>query len=189
MNPTQLTTPKKVERISRNWPPKFPSLMASIHKNGFISQTLKHYIVSKPPGISKTYQFYMIWVENQILTFPQDLASFWAPNLRKMTKIHWKSGFKTKKSIIYSQKPKSWKTSMLSPLFWALGHMVSSICLSVRCWPLKFWSSPPFSGCMAAMWPIVRTLVLNFWLNPSPGHVETINLGALVNEYPRATGC
>jgi hypothetical protein len=34
-NPTQLTTLKKVERSSRNWPPKFASSMASLHKNGF----------------------------------------------------------------------------------------------------------------------------------------------------------
>jgi hypothetical protein len=34
-NPTQMTTLKKVERSCWNWPPKFASSMASLHKNGF----------------------------------------------------------------------------------------------------------------------------------------------------------
>jgi hypothetical protein len=34
-NPTQLTTLKKVERSSWKWPPKFASLMASLHKKVF----------------------------------------------------------------------------------------------------------------------------------------------------------
>jgi hypothetical protein len=34
-NPTQLMALKKVERSSWNWPPKFVSSVASLHKNGF----------------------------------------------------------------------------------------------------------------------------------------------------------
>jgi hypothetical protein len=34
-NPIWLIALKKVERNFRNWPPKFASSMASLHKNGF----------------------------------------------------------------------------------------------------------------------------------------------------------
>ena len=47
-NPTQLTTLKNVERRSQNWPTKFPSSMAYMHKNGFVFQNIQHFSYYKP---------------------------------------------------------------------------------------------------------------------------------------------
>jgi hypothetical protein len=44
-NLTQLATLKKDERSSQNWPAKFPSSMASLHKNGFGFQIPHHFSV------------------------------------------------------------------------------------------------------------------------------------------------
>jgi hypothetical protein len=46
-NPTQLTTLKTVERSSRNWPAKFLSSMASLHKNVFGFTILQHFSCSE----------------------------------------------------------------------------------------------------------------------------------------------
>jgi hypothetical protein len=48
MNPAQLTTPKKAKRSSQNWPPKFASSMASLHKNDLGFQKIHHFDVYEP---------------------------------------------------------------------------------------------------------------------------------------------
>jgi hypothetical protein len=48
-NPTQLTKLKTIERSSQNLPAKFPSSMASLHKNGFGFKIPQHFSYYEPP--------------------------------------------------------------------------------------------------------------------------------------------
>jgi hypothetical protein len=56
-NPTQLTTLKTVERSSQNWPAKFHSSMASLHKNGFGFQIPQHFSCFEPVWTIKSLRF------------------------------------------------------------------------------------------------------------------------------------
>jgi hypothetical protein len=79
-NPTQPTTLKTVERSSRNWSTKFPSSMASLHKNGFDCQIPMHLSYSEPPQCCQEHHgLYIFEVGINLPTLFQDMASNRAP--------------------------------------------------------------------------------------------------------------
>jgi hypothetical protein len=73
-NPTQLTALKTVERSSRNWPAKFPSSMASLHKNVFGFTILQHFSCSELVWTVKNLWFIYILIWGSKSNFP---PTFW----------------------------------------------------------------------------------------------------------------